>query len=121
MLGKALARYLRYAIHGETTHTRAPRRPARRCKPARSWKYRAWIRSLPSVISGKMGCDAAHTGDDGGTAQKASDFTCVPLTRDEHDELHRGRRDFEELHHVDLAALVERLNHDWFAYAGRVK
>lgn len=121
MPGKTLVRYLRYAIHGETTHPRAARRPARQCKPARNGKYRAWIRSLPSVVSGKMGCDAAHTGDDGGMAQKASDYSCIPLTREEHGELHRGRAEFERLHQVDIAALVRRLNHDWFAYAARVK
>lgn len=121
MLSKRLVRYLRFAIHGETVHPRAARRPARR-GPARNWKYRAWIRSLPSAVSGRTGCEAAHTGDDGGMSQKASDYSCIPLTREEHEELHRsGRVEFERAHQVDIAALVKRLNHDWFAYAKEVK
>jgi hypothetical protein len=55
-------------------------------------------------------------------SQKASDYSCIPLTREEHEELHRsGRVEFERAHQVDIAALVKRLNHDWFAYAKEVK
>ncbi len=43
-----------------------------------------------------MSCDPAHTGTDGGTAEKASDYSCVPLCRVCHDFYHskageRGR------------------------------
>jgi hypothetical protein len=123
MADKRLVRYLRYAIHGETEHARAPRRRARR-SPARSWKYRAWICSLPSAVSEKMGCDAAHTGSDGGMSMKSSDYSCIPLTREEHDELDRGmggRAGFERKYAIDIAALVKRLNHDWFALRHSVK
>lgn len=123
LYGRALERWLAFQIHGRTGHARAPRRRARR-GPARSWKYRAWIRTLPSVVSGEMGCDAAHTGDDGGMSMKASDYSCVPLTRDEHEELDHGmagHRGFEAKYRVDLAAIVRQLNHDWFAYAAEVK
>jgi hypothetical protein len=55
-------------------------------------------------------------------AQKPSDYTCLPLTPAEHIEYHRfGRTAFETRHGLDCRALVKRLNHDWFAYAGRVK
>ncbi len=121
MVRSALARWLMYAVHGERSSRRAPRRRARR-GPARNWKYRRWIRSLPSAVSGALGCEAAHTGDDGGMAQKPSDYTCLPLTPAEHIEYHRfGRTAFETRHGLDCRALVKRLNHDWFAYAGRVK
>ena len=101
---------------------RAPRRPARRTSAARDWKYRAWIRTLPSCVSGRPGCEAAHTGDDGGMRTKASDYTCVPLTWEEHREYHRlGRKAFEAKYEIDCQAIVKRLNGIWFRYAREVK
>lgn len=121
MSHSALVRWLRYAVLGEHEHKRCSRRRARR-GPVRDYKYRAWIRSLPSAVSGALGCEAAHTGDDGGTSQKSSDYSCIPLTSLEHADYHLiGHMAFETLHGLDCRALVKRLNHDWFAYAGRVK
>jgi hypothetical protein len=120
MFGKALARYLRYAIWDESKPPRSPRRAPRR-GPARNWKYKAWIRSLPSAVSGLPGCQACHTGQDGGMSQKASDYSCIPLTFEEHMDLHRGRAEFEARYGIDIASLVRRLNHDWFAYSREVK
>ncbi|MGO9893603.1 MAG: hypothetical protein ACLPX8_05230 [Bryobacteraceae bacterium] len=120
-MNRRVVRYLRYAIHGETQRPRAPRRPARR-GPARNWKYRAWIRSLPSAVSGLPGCEAAHTGTDGGMRQKASDYSCVPLTPEEHIEYHRvGKREFERATGLDCGHLVQRLNRDWFRLRNYVK
>lgn len=116
-----LARWLRYAVHGETEHPRAARRRPRR-GPARNAKYRAWIRSLPSAVSGEYGCEAAHTGTDGGMRQKASDYSCIPLTAEEHAEYHRiGREEFERGNHIDCRAIVAELNRLWFRYADLVK
>ena len=118
-----LADFLMYAIHGVNTpyRRRSGRRSDRR-GPARSWKYRAWIRSLPSVVSGWNGCEAAHTGDDGGMGQKPSDFTCIPLTPVEHRLYHQiGRERFEVRFGLNCRELVKRLNHAWFAYAQEVK
>ena len=42
-----------------------------------------WIRSLPSVASGRGPCEAAHTAT-GGTSRKAGWETIVPLTMVEH-------------------------------------
>jgi hypothetical protein len=114
-------RFLRYAVLGETA--RPPRRsPRRRRGPARNWKYKAWIRSLPSAVSGAGPCEAAHTGTDGGMSQKASDYSCVPLTAAEHRQYHQlGRGGFEARYGVNCRDLVARLNHCWFAYAGEVK
>jgi hypothetical protein len=108
-----------YAVHGETEHRRSSRRRPRR-GPARSPKYRRWIRSLPSLLSGRPHCQACHTRNNG-TGSKGSDFTCVPLTVEEHAEYDSGREAFETRYGVCMAEIVTRLNHDWFAYAGRVK
>lgn len=113
MPDKSLVRYLRYAVLGETVHPRAARRKPRR-GPARSAKYRAWIRTLPSAVSGAGPCEAAHTGDDGGMAQKASDYSCIPLTTEEHLEYHRfGRDAFEQSYKVDCRLLVHGLMAAW--------
>ena len=121
MAGNALARWLQFAVHGETAHKRDPRRRARR-GPARSPKYRAWIRSLPSAVSERPRCEAAHTGSDGGTSQKSSDYSCIPLTWFEHKEYHRlGRKDFERVYSVSCRDIVTTLNHAWFAHAREIK
>lgn len=89
-------------------------------KPARDWKYRAWIRSLPCASCGlDPAGEAAHTGNDGGMSQKASDYTCVPLCRDCHTltpyAYHRiGKTAFEVWRNVSLADLVKRFNRLWF-------
>jgi len=121
----SLGNWLMFRVHGETVHPRRPRR-TRRAKPARNWKYRAWIRSLPCLVCGREPSEAAHTGSEGGLQLKASDLSCVPLCTRHHtmypDSYHRlGRAGFEALHQVDCRELVRRLNRDWFAYASLVK
>lgn len=121
MTNRGLIRYLRFHILGETVHPRASRRKPRK-GPARNWKYKAWIRSLPSAVSGQTPCEAAHTGNDGGMKQKASDYSCIPLTQAEHAQYHTlGKYAFEKLYHLDYTRLVARLNHAWFEYSGLVK
>jgi hypothetical protein len=118
-----LADFLMYAVHGVNTPyaRRSGRRRVRR-GPARSWKYRQWIRSLPSVVSGSDGCEAAHTGGDGGTGQKSSDFSCIPLTAVEHRLYHQvGRDRFEIRYRINCRELVKRLNSLWFGHAQEVK
>ena len=70
--------------------------------------------------------EAAHTGSDHGTAQKASDYSTIPLCQDCHtlaaDSYHRlGREAFERAHGLDLAELVRLLNRAWFAHGSDVK
>lgn len=116
-------RWLYYQIHG----VMPPRHPRRRRSgrgPARSFKYRSWIRSLPCAACGSThSVEAAHTGNDGGMSQKASDYSCIPLCTDCHtqapDSHHRDRQAFEQ--RIDVPALVARLTHDWFAYSGLTK
>lgn len=68
-------------------------------KATKSFKdegHLAFIRKLPSPISGAYGCDPAHISSGSpihnkkrtGGAQKASDCWTVPLTRAEHDAQH---------------------------------
>lgn len=115
-----------FAVHG----TRAPRRSPRRrsalhsTAPARNSRYRAWIRSLPCAACGSGDAvQAAHT-KNAGMRIKGSDYSCVPLCHCCHREYDNGLRSkelFEVDHNLNLADLVRRLNHDWFAYANEVK
>jgi len=90
--------------------------------PARNPKYRAWIRTLPSCVSGIEGCEAAHTGTDGGMRQKSSDYTCVPLTPAEHAEYHQiGKQAFEAKYSVCFTAEVAKLKRIWFEYSRGIK
>lgn len=59
-------------------------------------------------------------------AQKASDYSCIPLCGDCHqhgpDAYHRiGRDEFERRHGIDLGELVRRLNGLWCRYSQDVK
>ena len=83
--------------------------PGKPQKPTRDRAYLRWIRSLPSVISGRYGCEACHTGSHG-LSQKASDLSAIPLTRQEHREFDRAPRAYAEKHHLDVEALVLALN-----------
>ncbi len=112
-----LVRYLRWEIHGERT-PRSRRWPRR--GPARSWRYKGWIRTLPSVVSGRLGCEAAHT-QNNGMRSKGSDFSCVPLTPEEHREYDAGRVAFERKYDLAMTAVVRKLNGLWFSYGGQVK
>jgi hypothetical protein len=109
------SRYLFQLIHGRKPRRRAARKWNAR-KPARSPKYRAWIRSLPSAVSGAMGCQHCHTGPHG-IGIKASDYTGIPLTPTEHVQLHAlGQAQFEALHGFSIEALVSFLNQEWFRH-----
>lgn len=124
------SRALYWMVHGRKPARQIRASAQRHRGPARSWKYKAWIRSLPCCCCGSTrDVEAAHTGDDGGMSQKSSDYSCVPCCTDCHtmapDSHHRDRAAFEQ--RVESAQgctvqdLVRRLNHDWFAYAALVK
>lgn len=111
-----IVRYLRFAVLGKVDHPRRPRRRVAQRGPARDPKYRAWIRTMVCCACGAdFQVEAAHTGSDGGTALKASDYSCVPLCLGCHTgnprAYHRiGRPAFERLWNLDFGALVLRLN-----------
>jgi hypothetical protein len=120
------SRWLYLQVHGRLPARSTPS-ARRRSGPARSYKYRAWIRALPCAVCGTIrGIEAAHTGKDGGMSQVASDYSCIPLCDSCHrtgpSAYHRiGRREFEERHGLDLAGIVRRLNSAWFQFSGLVK
>jgi hypothetical protein len=115
------SRFLYYQVHGVKPRRRSPRRSSAR-GPARSWKFKAWIRGQACACCGSQyDVEAAHTGEDGGMAQKASDFSCIPLCGDCHTQApHSHHRDREacEARILDrigmtIAELVRTLNAEW--------
>jgi hypothetical protein len=114
-----LERWLMREIHGIEISRKPPRRSIGNRGPARNWKYRQWIRSLPCSVCGLEPCrEAAHTGDHG-LGSKASDYSCIPLCSDCHTfaagSYHRlGRQEFERRHALEIHSLVGRLNRLWF-------
>lgn len=70
-----------------------------------------WVRSLPSVVSGRGPCENAHIrsrGAGGGSAD------IVPLTASEHGDFHGwGRKEFEKRFGVDLASEARRIERLW--------
>ena len=94
----------------------APRSKKNR-KRLRNIPYMLWIKTLPCAVCGRNGAEAAHTGRRG-LGQKAPDEQCIPLCPDHH--RHRrdaldvaGPRRFQEIHGIDIMALVERLQNAW--------
>lgn len=86
--------------------------------PVRDANYLKFIRSLPSAVSGRRGCDACHSGPHG-LGQKSSDLNCFPLTRKEHREYDADPASFCERHGLDLQALLARLMNAYRLKTGR--
>ncbi len=101
---------------------------SRRAKEAievRDERHLAWIRTLPSVISGLYGCEAAHVSyadrrygkPERAKGKKTGDDFTLPLTPDEHqhgpDAQHKcksgGEREWWMKHGIDATALASRL------------
>ncbi len=106
-----LQSWLMYQVHG----VRLPRRrrkPRRGPDPADA--YRAWIRQQPSCVSeSTRNIEACHTGPHG-LGQKSSGYTCIPLTHEEHMELHRiGPRRFQDKYRIDFEVITEGLFTEW--------
>lgn len=118
MIGRALDRLIAYQVLGKLER-KPPQRANSSRGPARNWRYRAWIRTLPCAACGtNKRIEASHTGPHG-LNQKASDYTCVPLCIEHHrtgkEALDRiGRPQFERLFQIDLTELGRRLNRIWF-------
>jgi hypothetical protein len=115
----ALRRWLAREVLNQEIPRKPPKRTTQMRGPARDWKYRAWIRSLPcAACDTATNVEAAHTGPHA-VNQKASDYTCIPLCLQHHrtgdealDKI--GRAAFERRFNRDIAALVKRLNRIWF-------
>lgn len=81
-------------------------------QPHRNPAYLDWVKSLPSAISGTPQCgDAHHLIGNNRQGMKVSDYLTLPLTRQEHDELHnKGFKRWESMwgpqsHYVNLTIL----------------
>jgi len=84
-------------------------------KPVRNPRYLAWIRTQPCLVCGaSRGIEASHTGHHG-LGQKSPDTSAIPLCTRHHrtgkDSYHKlGPRNFAQVHHLDIPAIVRRLN-----------
>jgi hypothetical protein len=108
-----LERWLAWEVHGRKLRKPPQRASVLSHKPARDYKFRAWIRSLPSAASGLSPCQACHTGPHA-IGQKASDYSCIPLTADEHRAYDRDPKGFAKQHGLDVPELTARLTRIWF-------
>ena len=73
-------------------------------KPHRSEDYKAFVRGLPCVVSGRTPCDPHHT-ERG--IPKGPDTRCIPLHHPYHVELHAiGVASFERKYGLDLQRSV---------------
>ena len=87
----------------------------------KSWynkKYREFITSQPSIISGTGDTVPHHVRIDNnaGTAMKPSDFYCFPLPDSVHKAFHAGKisdREFFKEHGVDLYRELFELTSKW--------
>src|ERR1035437_9152025 len=106
-----LGSWLMFQVHGRRL---PPRRRRPRRGPDQAEANRAWVRREPSAVSGsERGIEACHTGPHG-FGQKSSGYTCIPLTHEEHAELHRiGPRKFQAKYGIDFAIIIEGLFTEW--------
>lgn len=78
-----------------------------------------WIKAQPSVASGLGPCVNAHV-KNGGAGRKADAKWIVPLTDQEHKELHRvGIDTFEKEHWLELEYFAQKTEADWQAHSQR--
>lgn len=76
----------------------------------------AWIQAQPSVVSLKCPCENVHV-IGGGMARKADYKWIVPLTAEEHRELHQiGKPAFEAKWGVDLGYYALAIEGCWQAF-----
>ena len=77
----------------------------------RSDEYLEFVRSHPCAVC-KKPADSHHAFGRRGIGVKSSDYTCVPLCRVHHIELHRThRRQFESDYQIDLVEVAFNLLH----------
>jgi hypothetical protein len=92
--------------------------------PKHAPEYRAWVRSQPSAASGMIGCVAHHRIGGRYSQHKVSDFETMPLTDEEHRELHASMSAFVEKYgkteaEMINATLLEAIRLGVFAFDAR--
>ena len=103
-----------------TTRLRAsgPIRPKKRSAADKQRVYGTperieWLKAQPSVASGRGPCENVHVRTDG-MSRKADARFIVPLTHEEHRELHQiGTAAFEAKYNISLALEAERTEMRW--------
>ncbi len=72
-----------------------------------------WISDQPSIVSGRGPCENVHVRN-GGKGRKADACWIVPLTFEEHWELHQhGQKTFEKKYGIDLMEEAEKTERKW--------
>lgn len=82
--------------------------------PGRSDEYLDYIRTLPCYICSRYPAEPHHA-ETGGVSLKGSDFSCVPLCRHHHRELHDvlGAHSFQKAHDISIWHGVARAFITW--------
>ena len=62
--------------------------------PEKAPEYLTYVRSLPSAASGLIGVQAHHRIGGRFSQRKVDDYQVMPLTPNEHAQLHAGMEDF---------------------------
>ncbi len=75
-----------------------------------------WMQAQPSIVSGRGPCVNAHIRGDG-AGRKADAEWIVPITADEHDELHHiGAAAFEKQYGISLYLAAKHTERQWRLY-----
>ena len=81
----------------------------RKRNPWRCQRYLDWVKTQPSAISGRPADDPHHMKGHGmGGTVPAPDWATIPLTRQEHDELHNHGWQTWEMKHGNQWEYVGR-------------
>lgn len=95
--------------------------PFAKNKPVRSEQYKAFIRSVPCVVSDTKADPHHETFGDGKMGGTSSDLWCIPLSRRHHIERDAlGWQGFYEKYNLDPHAIVRKLNNYFFANGGKL-
>lgn len=80
-------------------------------KPPRDANYRAWVRTLPCTICQRRPSEPHHALPSV-TAQRATDYCCIPLCRQHHD-MALNRKEFARRFTLDIPVIINRLNREY--------
>lgn len=82
-------------------------------KPVRDEAYKRFIRSFPCIACGTWyRIDPCHTGPHA-LGNKASDHSCIPLCRKDHDAFDSDPYGFAERHALNIPQIVAMFNRFW--------